>query len=49
MPEVIDIIEIHGRTAEGNGVSRPFRCEGDDGRDYFVKLKNAGYQCLVKE
>ena len=47
--DIIDIIEIHGRTAEGNGVSRPFRCEGDDGRDYFVKLKNAGYQCLVKE
>lgn len=49
MPEIINIIAIHGRTAEGNGVSRPFRCEGEDGRDYFVKLKNAGYQCLVKE
>jgi hypothetical protein len=49
MSEIIDIVAIHGRTAEGNGVSRPFRCEGDDGRDYFVKLKNAGYQCLVKE
>jgi hypothetical protein len=49
MPEPIEIVAIHGRTAEGNGVSRPFRCEGEDGRDYFVKLKNAGYQCLVKE
>ena len=49
MLEPIDIVAIHGRTAEGNGVSRPFRCEGADGRDYFVKLKNAGYQCLVKE
>lgn len=49
MPEIIDIIAIHGRTAEGNGVSRPFRCEGEDGRDYYVKHKNAGYECLVKE
>lgn len=49
MTKLVNIIAIHGRTAEGNGVSRPFRCEGEDGRDYFVKLKNAGYQCLVKE
>ncbi len=49
MPEPIEIVAIHGRTAEGNGVSRPFRCEGEDGCDYFVKLKNAGYECLVKE
>jgi hypothetical protein len=49
MIEIIDIVGIHGRTAEGNGVSRPFRCEGEDGHDYFVKLKNAGYECLVKE
>lgn len=49
MPEPLDIVAIHGRTAEGNGVSRPFRCEGADGRDYFVKLKNAGHECLVKE
>jgi len=47
--ELLHIIAIHGRTAEGNGVSRPFRCEGEDGRDYFVKLKNAGHECLVKE
>lgn len=49
MPVIIDIVAIHGRTAEGTGVSRPFRCEGEDGRDYFVKLKNAGYECMVKE
>ena len=49
MPEIIDIIAIEGRTAEGNGVSRPFRCEGDDGCNYYVKLKNAGYGPLVKE
>ncbi len=49
MPDPIEVIAIHGRTAEGNGVSRPFRCEGADGRDYFVKLKNAGHECLVKE
>ena len=49
MIEPVNIIAIHDRTAEGNGVSRPFRCEGEDGCDYFVKLKNAGYECLVKE
>lgn len=49
MPEIIDIVAIHGRAAEGTGVSRPFRCEGIDGRDYFVKLNNVGYECLVKE
>lgn len=41
MPEIVEIVAIYGRTAEGDGVSRPFRCEGEDGRDYFVKLKNA--------
>ena len=49
MIEPVEIIAIHDRTAEGNGVSRPFRCEGEDACDYFVKLKNAGYECLVKE
>lgn len=49
MAESIEIVAINGRAAEGTGVSRPFRCEGEDGRDYFVKLKNAGYECLVKE
>jgi hypothetical protein len=49
MSEIIEIVAIHGRTAEGTGVSRPFRCEGEDGCDYFVKLKNTGYECLVKE
>jgi len=49
MPEIIQIVAIHGRTEDGNGVSRPFRCEGEDGFDYFVKLKNAGHECLVKE
>ena len=49
MPEIIDIVAIHGRTAEGTGVSRPFRCEGEDGRDYFVKLNNVRHECLVKE
>jgi hypothetical protein len=49
VPKTTSIIAIHGRTAKGNGVSQPFRCEGDDGRNYYVKLKNAGYECLVKE
>jgi hypothetical protein len=49
MPAPIDIIAIEGRTSEGNGVSRPFRCLGEDDVRYFVKLKNAGYTQLVKE
>ena len=49
MPDLIDIIAIEGRTDEGNGVSRPFRCLGEDDARYFVKLKNAGYPQLVKE
>ena len=49
MTDPIDIVAIHGRTEEGNGVSRPFRCEGEDGRDYFVKLKNTSYEGLVKD
>jgi hypothetical protein len=49
MPEPIDIIAIEGRTSEGNGVSRPFRCLGEDDARYFVKLKNSGYTQLVKE
>lgn len=49
MPKLIDIIAIEGRTSEGNGVSRPFRCLGEDDVRYFVKLKNSGYTQLVKE
>ena len=49
MPETIDIIAIEGRTEEGNGVSRPFRCLGEGEARYFVKHKNAGYTQLVKE
>ncbi len=49
MPEPIDIIAIEGRTPEGNGVSRPFRCIGEDEAEYFVKLKNTGWNHLVKE
>jgi hypothetical protein len=49
MLDSIDIIAIEGRTDEGNGVSRPFRCLGEDDARYFVKLKNAGYTQLVKE
>ena len=45
----IEIVTILGRTEEGNGVSRPFRCEDEQGRLYYVKLKNVGYNELVKE
>lgn len=49
MPDPIDIIAIEDRTLEGNGVSRPFRCIGEDEVEYFVKLKNVGWNHLVKE
>jgi hypothetical protein len=49
MPIPIDIIAIEGRTEESNGVSRPFRCIGEDEAEYFVKLKNIGWKHLVKE
>lgn len=49
MPEPIEIIAIEGRTSEGNGVSRPFHCLGEDDAEYFVKLKNTGWNHLVKE
>jgi hypothetical protein len=49
MPKPINIIAIEGRTEESNGVSRPFRCVGEDEAEYFVKLKNVGWNHLVKE
>lgn len=49
MPTPIHIIAIEGRTPEGNGVSRPFRCVGEDEAEYYVKLKNVGWNQLVKE
>lgn len=49
MPAPIHIIAIEGRTLEGDGVSRPFRCIGEDDAEYFVKLKNTGWNHLVKE
>lgn len=49
MPTLINIIAIEGRTEESNGVSRPFRCVGEDDVEYFVKLKNVGWNHLVKE
>lgn len=45
----IDIIAIEERTAIGNGISRPFRCIGEDNHEYFVKLRNVGWNHLVKE
>ena len=45
----LEIIEISGRTEEGNGVSRPFLCQAANDSVYYVKLKNAGYRQLVIE
>lgn len=45
----LEIIAIEGRTDEGNGVSRPFRCRSESEDLYFVKLKNSGHTQLVKE
>ncbi len=49
MTSPLDIIAIEGRTEVGNGISRPFRCVAEDGGSYFVKLKNPGFNALVKE
>lgn len=49
MPTPIDIIAIEGRTEVSNGVSRPFRCVGANEAEYFAKLKNVGWNHLVKE
>lgn len=49
MPDQINIIAIEGRTEVSNGVSRPFRCLGENDAEYFVKLKNVGWNQLVKE
>lgn len=49
MIQPIDIIAITGRSPEGDGVSRPFHCLDSEKRAFYVKLKNVGYQHLVKE
>ena len=41
------IIGISGRSA--TGLSRPFFCDADDGRSYFVKRNNVSWDNLVTE
>lgn len=49
MTKLPEIIAVEGRSAVGNGVSRPFRCLDTEGTEYYVKLKNVGFDHLVKE
>lgn len=48
MPEIIQITEVHGR-ANGGISAQPFRCLGEDSRQYYVKLGNAHPRGLVAE
>ncbi|KEQ09327.1 HipA family kinase [Pseudorhizobium pelagicum] len=43
----IEIEEVLRRTEQG--VTMPYICRGTDGKLYYVKGKNAGYESLVKE
>lgn len=43
----IKITEIIGRSTQG--ITRPFLCRGDDGRQYYVKGNSAGRRALISE
>lgn len=43
----IKVIEIIGRSTQG--ITRPFLCRGDDGRQYYVKGNGAGRRALISE
>lgn len=43
----IQIIEILGRSTQG--ITRPFKCRGEDGQIYFVKGHGAGKRSLIAE
>lgn len=43
----IQIVEIIGRSVQG--VTRPFLCRGEDGRQYYVKGRGAGRRALIAE
>lgn len=45
----VPIVDTLGRTAEGNGVSRPYKCLGADGSLYFVKTAAMGIEQMVKD
>jgi len=46
-PNVVVICEILGRTIQG--VTKPFRCRGEDGSIYFVKGKHASRRSQISE
>lgn len=43
----VQIVEIMGRAIQG--VTRPFKCRGDDGHVYFVKGRGAGRRSQICE
>lgn len=43
----VHIVEIMGRSTQG--VTRPFKCRGDDGHIYFVKGRGAGRRSQICE
>lgn len=43
----VKITEVIGRSTQG--VTRPFLCRGDDGRQYYVKGHGAGRHALISE
>lgn len=43
----VQIVEIMGRSTQG--ITRPFKCRGDDGHVYFVKGRGAGRRSQICE
>ncbi len=43
----VQIVEIMGRSTQG--ITRPFKCRGDDGHIYFVKGRGAGRRSQICE
>ena len=43
----VRIVEIIGRSTQG--ITLPFLCRGDDGKQYFVKGNGAGRRALISE
>jgi hypothetical protein len=43
----VQIVEIMGRSTQG--ITRPFKCRGDDGHIYFVKGHGAGRRSQICE
>ncbi|MAM89547.1 MAG: hypothetical protein CME36_19795 [unclassified Hahellaceae] len=43
----VDIVKVHGRSE--HGMTKPFRCVGDDGVSYYVKGISAGRRSQINE